>query len=288
MKKNNLKAISLYEYLKHQNNHSLDTPFFLADNNTYKNAYVKFPFRTFTYGIGITYTGGIDDVKIGNVDYKVHPGCLTTIGPGIVCTWSSNYSAEHDTVYFTEELFNGYSSSLFLQSLDFFSHGGRHVIPLTEEQIRKVTALIRTLKELQEDRSVIPGIVHSLIMFANSIHAGMDDKNQTQANSTKERIAAQFRKLVAEQYREHKAVAFYASSLNITPDYLSEVLQCQLGKSAKKFIDEFVAFEAKSLLKQTPLSIQEICYFLGYEDASSFTKIFKKQTGTTPSSYRVA
>lgn len=286
IKKNNLKTFSLYEFLKRQNNHSLNTPFFLANNETYKKANVRFPFRTFTYGLGITYVGESDKVKIGNIDYVVKTGCLTTIGPGIVCTWESNYTAVHDTIYFTEELFSGYKNSSFLQTLKFFSHGGNHVIELQDHQVRKITSLFNTLKELKDDAHAIPGIVHSLLMLADSIHSGSRNKNQTKAISSSARIVSEFRKLVAEQYIEHKEVSFYASALHITPKYLSEVLQNELGKNAKKFIDEFVLIEAKSMLKQTSLSIQEISYWLGYKDASSFTKTFKKFAGITPSAYR--
>jgi AraC family transcriptional activator of pobA len=81
-------------------------------------------------------------------------------------------------------------------------------------------------------------------------------------------------------------VAYYATNLNITPKYLSEVLQVALGKPAKVFIDEFVVMEAKSLLKQTTMSIQEICHCLGFEDASHFTKSFKKLAKITPTEYR--
>lgn len=287
IKKNDLKSFSLYEFLKRQNNHSLAIPFFLANNATYKNAHVSFPFRTFTYGLGITYaSASVDKVKIGNIDYEIKAGCLTTIGPGIVCTWSSNYTAEHDTIYFTEELFNGYKNHSFLQSLRFFSHGGKHVISLTDEQVKKISILFNALKELKDDTHAIPGVVHSLLMLVDSIHSGAG-YNQAKAISARERIISEFRKLVAERYIEHKEVAFYAASLHITPKYLSEVLQDELGKTAKKFIEEFVMMEAKSILKQTSLSVQEISYWLGYKDASSFAKIFKKQTGTSPSAYRV-
>jgi AraC family transcriptional regulator, transcriptional activator of pobA len=44
--------------------------------------------------------------------------------------------------------------------------------------------------------------------------------------------------------------------------------------------------EAKSLLRQTTMSIQEICHCLGFEDASHFTKSFKKLAKNTPTEYR--
>ncbi|SEI56130.1 AraC-type DNA-binding protein [Dyadobacter sp. SG02] len=297
-KKFNLRSFNLYEFLKHQNAYGFNVPFFLADRHTYQNAHVNFPFRTFTFGLGITYTGEGDVFKIGSTDYLVTECCLTTVGPGMVCQWTGNYTAEHDTVYFTEELFEGMKNNAFLHSLPFFFHGGRHVIRLSDEQTRKMAALFGLLKELKDDKSAVPGIVHSLLMLAESFHVGRSGVHPdgsiseeapnriSNGISNREKIAQAFRKLVAEHFPEHKEVAFYATELHITPKYLSEVLQAELGKPAKAFIDEYVVMEAKSLLKQTSLSIQEICYWLGFEDASHFNKSFKKLTNTTPTEYR--
>jgi AraC family transcriptional regulator, transcriptional activator of pobA len=285
-KKFNLESFNLYEFLKHQNAHSCNLPFFLADRHTYRNAHVNFPFRTVAYGIGITYTGKGDKFKIGSTDYLLKARCLTTVGPGMVCQWAGNYTAEHDTVYFTEELFEGIQAKSFLHSLPFFFHGGNHVIQLTDEQVKKGKALFKLLKVLKDEKEAIPGIVYSLLMLANSFHAIQNGKPKNGHVSRSEEIAHAFRKLVGEHFTRHKEVAYYAALLNITPKYLSEVLQIELGKPAKVFIDEFVMMEAKSLLKQTTMSIQEICHWLGFEDASHFTKAFKKLAKNTPTEYR--
>ena len=287
-KKFNLKSFNLYEFLKHQNAHSPSLPFFLADSNTYKNAHVNFPFRTFSYGLGVTYTGvSKDDVfRIGSTDYNLKAGSLTTVGPGLVCQWTGAYTAEHDTVYFTEELFTGMQGKSFLQSLLFFFHGGNHVIQLTSDQVKKMKSAFALLKGLRDEKEAIPGIVHSILMLANTYHSIQNNTPKSAGVSRREEITQKFRKQVAQDFSKHKEVAYYATSLNITPKYLSEVLQVELGKSAKTFIDEFVMMEAKSLLKQTAMSIQEICHWLGFEDASHFTKAFKKMVKTTPSEYR--
>lgn len=285
-KKYDLRSFNLYEYLKHQNAHSMNVPFFLADHNTYRNAHVSFPFRTFAYGLGLTYTGEGDVFKIGSADFVLKAGSLTTIGPGLVCQWTGNYTAEHDTIYFTEELFEGMQTTSFLHSLPFFFHGGNHVIQLTDEQVKMTARLFESLKTLKDLKDTIPGIVHSLLTLVSSFHAEKQDQTKNATVSRREKITQQFRKMVAEHFPEHKEVAYYADHLNITPKYLSEVLQVELGKSAKNFIDEFVMMEAKSLLKQTTMSIQEISHWLGFEDASHFTKSFKKLVKNTPSEYR--
>ena len=72
----------------------------------------------------------------------------------------------------------------------------------------------------------------------------------------------------------------------MTPKYLSEILVEESGKPAKAMITAHISMEAKSLLRQTSMTVQEIAYLLGYDDTSYFIKTFKKWEGCTPSAYR--
>jgi len=280
-----LKTFNLYKYLKEQNSHSMSFPYFLATQDTYKEATVRFPFRTFTYGIGINYSGESNLFKIGSADFEVKEGSLTTIGPGIVSQWMGNYAGEHDSIYFTDELFNDILKVNFLNSLPFFLPGGNHVIQLPQPEIEKIKLLFNLLKAFKEDKKLMPGIVHSLLALVSDLHHSSNNETQPYTNS-KETMFGKFRGLVAKHFPEQKDVSFYASTLHITPKYLSEILMEVSGKPAKMLIDEHIAMEAKSLLRQTNMSVQEICYWLGYDDTSYFTKVFKKWEGMAPLAYR--
>ena len=161
----NLKAFSLYQYLKEQHAHRPDVPYFLADQNKYKNAAVRFPLRTFNYGIGFTHSGEGGPFRIGSREYYVKGGNLCTIGPGIVAQWSGNYTTVHDTVYFTEELFRNTLKASFIKTLPFFLPGGNHVIMVPEEYIEKMKLLFQSLKQCKDDTAIVPGIVYSLLML---------------------------------------------------------------------------------------------------------------------------
>lgn len=286
MEKNrSLKSFNLYEFLKTQSQHSMNVPYFLANQETYRDANVGFPFRTFTYGIGITYSGTPALFRIGSTDFELQTGSLTTIGPGIVSQWAGDLSGIHDTLYFTEDLFRDSIQSSFLRSLQFFQPGGRHVILLEGEEMEKMKALFTAIRALQDEKSAMPGLVYSLLVLAGNYHQARHQQPGG-GSSSQERIAGGFRSLLARHFSEQKDVSFYASELNITPKYLSEILTTQSGKSAKAHIDEFVAMEAKSLLRQTEMSVQEIAYWLGYEDPSYFVKTFRKWEGCTPLEYR--
>lgn len=281
----NLKTFNLYQYLKEQQQQYMSVPYLLADRDTYKDARVRFPFRTFTYGIGITYSGKPERFKIGSTDYELKAGCLTTVGPGIVSHWMGDYTAVHDTLYFTDELFANSLRVSFLKSLPFFMPGGNHVIALPRDQVKKVAALFRTIKTFRDDQDVIAGLVYALLMLIKKYH-NLQHKHNHTAASHQEQTAALFRQLLARHFTEQKDVAFYAAHLHISPKYLSEILLAQLGKPAKTLIDEYIAMEAKSLLRQTTMSVREIANTLGYEDGSYFVKAFKKWEGLTPAAYK--
>ena len=78
----------------------------------------------------------------------------------------------------------------------------------------------------------------------------------------------------------------YAKALTMHPNYLSNVIKAQTGKTVKQWIDERIISEAKSLLNNTDMSVSQIAYSLTYDDSSNFSRFFKKKTGLTPAKFR--
>jgi AraC-like DNA-binding protein len=81
-------------------------------------------------------------------------------------------------------------------------------------------------------------------------------------------------------------VSYFAVRLNLSANYLSDLLQKFTGKSTVEHIHLELVEKAKSLLWDTEHSISEIAYELGFEHPSHFTKVFKAKTGKSPREYR--
>jgi AraC-like DNA-binding protein len=81
-------------------------------------------------------------------------------------------------------------------------------------------------------------------------------------------------------------VGFYAKKLCMAPKYLSAVIKEKTGKSAFEWINDYVILEAKSLLKSTNMTIQQISDELNFANQSFFGKYFKRLAGMSPKSYR--
>ena len=96
----------------------------------------------------------------------------------------------------------------------------------------------------------------------------------------------QFTELLGEHYKHERSVGFYARQLCITPKYLTTLIKRISGKSVSEWIDNYVILEAKTLLKYSNLSVQEIAYYLNFPNQSFFGSYFKRNAGMSPSQYK--
>ena len=105
-------------------------------------------------------------------------------------------------------------------------------------------------------------------------------------SSKKDALFNSFINLVSQNHKVQHNVAYYASRLFITPKYMTRVVEEVSDKSAKQWIDEYIALEAKMMLRSTQKTIQEISDELNFPDMSFFGKFFKRMVGMSPKAYR--
>lgn len=104
--------------------------------------------------------------------------------------------------------------------------------------------------------------------------------------SRKEEILSKFIIEVLQHFRAERSVAFYADRLCVTPKHLSAVAKDITKHTASELIDHYVIMEAKIMLAESALTIQEIANKLNFANQSFFGKYFKHLTGYSPSQFR--
>jgi len=82
------------------------------------------------------------------------------------------------------------------------------------------------------------------------------------------------------------SVQFISEKLNISPNYLSNLLKALTGQSTQHHIQNKLIDIAKGKLSTTHLTVNEIAYELGFEHPQSFRKLFKSQTKMSPLEFR--
>ncbi len=101
-------------------------------------------------------------------------------------------------------------------------------------------------------------------------------------------LFVKFKSLVEANFEKKRTVQEYASLMNITAKHLSETVKSVTSHTALHYIHERIIHEAEYLLVYTVLSIKEIAFTLRFEDASHFSRFFKKNKQITPLNFRRA
>jgi len=81
-------------------------------------------------------------------------------------------------------------------------------------------------------------------------------------------------------------VQYIADTLNVSPNYLSDLLKTLTGQSTQQHIHDKLIEKAKEKLSTTDLSVSEIAYELGFEHPQSFSKLFRTKTNLSPLEFR--
>ena len=163
--------------------------------------------------------------------------------------------------------------------------------PETQAPRRFISMVEQELKGSETDFSseIIGGLIAATIYKVGDIlthylteHPEVDSPIHNRA----EEYFRQFTELLGEHYKHERSVGFYARQLCITPKYLTTLIKRISGKSVSEWIDNYVILEAKTLLKYSNMSVQEIAYYLNFPNQSFFGSYFKRNAGMSPSQYK--
>jgi AraC family transcriptional activator of pobA len=95
----------------------------------------------------------------------------------------------------------------------------------------------------------------------------------------------EFMSLLSTFHTTERSIGFYADKMNLTCNYLSNIVKEYSGKPASYWVGEYVILEAEVLLKMAGMNVQQVAYRLNFPSQSMFGKYFKKHTGVTPKEY---
>ncbi len=170
-----------------------------------------------------------------------------------------------------------------------------HVISLTADDLRFYTCFYDMLSLCFEKDAGTPfrtDVIQSLVRSAMlGLCGGMKQQLSSDLHLPSEARSARghfqrFLDLLHSSPVKHRTVESYASSLCISPKYLSAVCKKQSGKSANEWITEQVMDDIHYYLRQTDLTITQVADQLGFPNPSFFGKYVKEHFGMTPVQFR--
>lgn len=255
---------------------------------------LPYPCRIDAFIVGIG-TEGETTVTFNLQDYRIRRNSMFVFSPqSILQTTPGEHIRAHVLIISREMMqrINIDTKHIMPVLLQFGTHP---CIELTEEESREVRNFfslvgqeLRT-PETELSRDIVGDLLSASIYKIGSVlhryvreHPETERPPQTRA----EEYFKEFMRQLGEHYKQERSVGYYAQRLCITPKYLTTLVKRTSGRSVSEWIDTFVITEAKTLLKYSNLSIQEIAYQLNFPNQSFFGSYFKRNTGMSPSQYK--
>ncbi|MDA3930216.1 MAG: helix-turn-helix transcriptional regulator [Prolixibacteraceae bacterium] len=222
---------------------------------------------------------------IDYVEHKMKPELVFFVSPGQVHqVVVNNNNPSGDILMFSDEFLNrNYISNEFITNLGMFScNVGTPPLEVPSDSFQKLVSISLAIKEafINDNNFKFDSIAAHLKLFlieCNKFAIKSQDENPQTLQSGRP-IINKFRKLLNENFKIWHKVNEYSNEMNISPDYLNNIIKTSIGKTAKEMIFQRIILEAKRLGLYTHLSTKEVAYQLGYDDPSHFSKFFKKET----------
>lgn len=136
---------------------------------------------------------------------------------------------------------------------------------------------IVTLTGLEELSVRLSAVMHRFISCAFDVPA-------VRGSDTVHRIMRYVRTHLSEKI----TLEDLAREIFLSRTYISGVFKAQTGLSLSSYIMSARVSKAKRLLRESRMSLSDVAAGCGFEDQSYFTRIFTRETGTSPKKYRDA
>lgn len=243
---------------------------------------------------------GCGNLTYGKNSYDYEAGSLVFTSPGQVTIFEGELASDNGqdkgwTLAFHPDLIRKSKLSDKIDSYSFFHYDVNEALHLSEEELTNIEALLeKIVKEYSQNLDK-----HSQNLIISNIELLLDycmrfyDRQFYTRNNLNTDIVSKFERLLKVYYQSEEmqingipSVHYLAKQMSLSPNYLSDLLKKETGKTAQEHIHLFVIDRAKNILLNSSQSISEIGYSLGFEYPQHFSNLFKSKTGMSPRQFR--
>lgn len=198
-------------------------------------------------------------------------------------------------LFFHPEFIRNTNLGKKIMEYTFFQYEENEALHLSTDEENTLTTILQQIeKEYQTniDKHSNLLLISNLELLLNYCKRFYDRQFFTRTNKNKD-IIARFEQFLINHYNNKEpknegflTVKYCADKMNLSPNYLSDLLKNETGKNTQEHIYFHLLERAKTLLLVTNNKVNEIAFELGFEYPQNLSKLFKNKVGLTPSEYR--
>ena len=247
------------------------------------------------YGVFLQDDNDLDLVYgCGRYDYK--NGSLICVAPGQIGGKEDNgdyVSIGGWALLFHPDLIHGSELEKQIRNYTFFDYRINEALHMNEDEHEIVVSIlqkIRTEAQAPADafqNEILTGYISLLLKYCKRFYHRQFITRKLENNN----LLVRFDEFLKNYFAEGRNVAqglpsvsICAEYLSMSTNYFSDVIKKMTGECAGHHIRQFVVQQIKNELA-SGLSVAEVAYKLGFEYPQHLSRMFKNETGMTPSAY---
>jgi len=235
-------------------------------------------------------------IQYGRNTYDFEEGVLVFFAPHQVVTSTIEVqSASGWMLFFHPDLIRKAPLGKSINRYSFFSyevHEALHLSKKEEDILNDCVEKIEYEYSQNIDGHTQNLLVSNLELLLNYCNRFYERQFHTRTNHHKD-IVSKVEQLLKDYFDQNRqaeagapSVQYLAEQVNLSPNYLGDLLKKETGRNTKDHINDYMVEKAKTALLGSGSSISEIAYGLGFNYPHYFSRLFKQKTGLTPQQYR--
>lgn len=238
----------------------------------------------------------------GRNSYDFEEGTLVFTAPGQVMQFENDNVGIEEidpngwTLVFHPDLLRTYELSNKMNEYSFFHYDSNEALHVSDREKSSILDLLEKIEQEYTqtlDRHSQHLIVSNIELFLDYCLRFYDRQFYSRTNLNSDTIS-KFERFLKTYYQTNQvgengvpSVEFCAKKMNLSPNYLSDLLKKETGKTTLEHIHLFLIEKAKNRLLNSDSSISEIAYSLGFDYPQRFSNLFRTKTGMSPKEFRL-
>ncbi|KAA2223652.1 helix-turn-helix domain-containing protein [Chryseobacterium sediminis] len=254
--------------------------------------------KTISYNFfSIALKKNCDGFGYGQQHYDFDEGVMSFIAPQQIVTPQKNVKLEPEGLLLIvhPDFFQNYSLAKTIRSYGYFFYEVHEGLYLSETEKELVVDMMNNIsKEITSSidlftQDLIVSHIELLLKYCDRFYHRQFLTRKMATSDILTRLEDLLDKCFSEQDLKLNGVPnvnFLASKMNMSPNYLTDMLRSLTGQTTQQLIHNKIIEKAKILLSTTNLSVSEIAYSLGFDYPQSFQRLFKNLTKASPLEFR--
>ncbi len=235
-------------------------------------------------------------VKAGS-GMRYDAGTIFWLRPGQVVSVNLDYRVKPRgwMLLFKPELIMRTGLGRDFYMFDFFNHNVNDALTLTAAErgiilncFSNIQAELLTKRDYLSDHMIRLGI-GVLLSYCKRFFEREYEEHRPHDSGIRERLDNILDSYLSSpspaQYGQ-PTVAWCAKQFNLSPNYFGDIVKREMHITAREYIRQKIVRQAKHLLQDTPMTINEIASELGFTYPTHFARMFRQETKQSPQEYR--